>query len=1128
MLKSAASGRSVAAALGFFDAAEAHPAFPDDDDDAATLDGADDGFIEYTLLFPAGTPPTTVATVAASLRTLAAATAPDYPWQLQPFRLAAVAPASPAGRALGLAPTEAALRGRSRVGGNLDDEWLITWLMVRATATHAQTGVVAHVRDADGDFLAIEASEVAPGWVHSGGGAGQPRTYVFGGAVHFIPPAPDGSGRKRGNTAAPPPGAVLAAVSSLAVGATHVRVHAAATLAPRPVQTVIETKLAAVPAAVMASTHVARVWVPLRLARLLTGAPDLVAYAVAAFYARDASESRAAARMRVFQWGGGLPLVPLSLRLSRYQFSQLAQSQYHPPKAATSAPPSRGGGGGGVGVGVDVGALAQAGFSVTTGIPTPDHPSYPEYDLGLKIGAGFEILLTQGEGGARYGRAVTTAASGAVGAVAAGAASSSPLPPVQTALEASPRFTRYMANLQRRGYFASATCSTPQEREARVAAATRFFVAGAGKGDSTAAVRGNGDAIAATAVLGAALSSVASLEGGSGGVIGDVVGATTAGEEGEGEELHPSTLAADVLLRTMHLPAPARDISAPTGAPWPPPAARNDDTEWMSDPAELEARMASYGLDTGGGVGGGGNSGGSGGKGGGGGGADDAQLKALMESLSGFMGRASGHEGVEGEAARTPTEDDDDDDDDDDDEEEDDDGSSDSDYTDDEEEDTDASSPAISSVLAGSGAAAGGPPAPSPTVDVAAFLDHLHAHQAIWASSSSEQQDKQPQRQTGASSGASSAALQSRKVVSPTSSPRSTVAPPVLFSSTVGWVAFAAELAATGMLPVLPPRSVIPSPASTSATSSLPFIASLPFVATAAAATAAAAPASATSTASSKRVAFAAESAAPSSSPGGPSITSAVRQTAKQASSAPPTSTTAAAAEDSEGVDRGGVGSVEEPSIADFMEAMDAELAGGRGDSSDEDNGGALLSSFAHLDDEGGDGGGGGLDGGDHSAPAVTKPHLPPPSSSSSPSTAGGVVPSSDADITYNLLASLAASVGSQAGSSGPASNVLGEMGVAIPHAWWAGAASGNTPVAGRTAQHTPTPSTAAAVVAAAELAGHSCASCSSSGGDATAAAQRGEQLQEGQPESCSIVSVSEGGRCTCTSSWGAVAAGGH
>lgn len=50
----------------------------------------------------------------------------------------------------------------------------------------------------------------------------------------------------------------------------------------------------------------------------------------------------------------------------------------------------------------------------------------------------------------------------------------------------------------------------------------------------------------------------------------------------------------------------------------------------------------------------------------------------------------------------------------------------------------------------------------------------------------------------------------------------------------------------------------------------------------------------------------------------------------------------------------------------------------------------------------------------------------------------------SDADVGHNLVSSLGTSVGGQLGGPGPASNLLGYLGLPVPHAWWA--AKGDTP----------------------------------------------------------------------------------
>jgi hypothetical protein len=45
--------------------------------------------------------------------------------------------------------------------------------------------------------------------------------------------------------------------------------------------------------------------------------------------------------------------------------------------------------------------------------------------------------------------------------------------------------------------------------------------------------------------------------------------------------------------------------------------------------------------------------------------------------------------------------------------------------------------------------------------------------------------------------------------------------------------------------------------------------------------------------------------------------------------------------------------------------------------------------------------------------------------------------PLSDADVRFNLVTSLMQSVGGQAGGSGPASNLLGQLGLQVPRPWW-------------------------------------------------------------------------------------------
>jgi hypothetical protein len=56
------------------------------------------------------------------------------------------------------------LHGSTAFGDNIDDEWLIVWLLLKLSAQPG-LGLSVRVTDADGEFLLIEASDVIPNWV---------------------------------------------------------------------------------------------------------------------------------------------------------------------------------------------------------------------------------------------------------------------------------------------------------------------------------------------------------------------------------------------------------------------------------------------------------------------------------------------------------------------------------------------------------------------------------------------------------------------------------------------------------------------------------------------------------------------------------------------------------------------------------------------------------------------------------------------------------------------------------------------------------------------------------------------------------------------------------------------------
>jgi hypothetical protein len=111
-------------------------------------------------------------------------------------------------------------------------------------------------------------------------------------------------------------------------------------------------------------------------------------------------------------------------------------------------------------------------------------------------------------------------------------------------------------------------------------------------------------------------------------------------------------------------------------------------------------------------------------------------------------------------------------------------------------------------------------------------------------------------------------------------------------------------------------------------------------------------------------------------------------------------------------------GGIDDASLRSLMASMEAELYGGAGST--------LGASFLRVD-----GPASAADG------IAVSGRIPGPGAAASGDRDSSAAPLSDADLQYNLLASLSQSVAGQGGRAGPASNMLGELGLSVPAAWW-------------------------------------------------------------------------------------------
>jgi hypothetical protein len=357
-----------------------------------------------------------------------------YIWQRDRFALHASArrraPWQRAAGAGGALPPH--LWGSLGFGDNVEDEWFVVWLLLELTRAFP---VTARAWDNDGEFVLIEAAYALPRWLKPETAAN--RVWLHAGALHVVPLP-----RVAGDAALP---AAPTAAQALAL----VRGGAVDTLAPGArVAAGLAGRLAGYPARARALMHRAAAVLPARVAHLLAREPQLAAAAVEAFHCRDPGDVRAAARMAAVPPADP---VPASVALSRCLYAQVALQQYRPPKGWPPLPP-------------------------------PSDPAAAAAELGLKLTAGFEMLLAanpssyEGAAGGDQGDAAAGEGEGegegGGGGGGGGSAAVSELS--DAALLLDPGWRAYASRLQALGYFGGELEGSAAHAAATAAAAAEY------------------------------------------------------------------------------------------------------------------------------------------------------------------------------------------------------------------------------------------------------------------------------------------------------------------------------------------------------------------------------------------------------------------------------------------------------------------------------------------------------------------------------------------------------------------------------------------------------------------------------------------------------------------------------
>ena len=249
------------------------------------------------------------------------------------------------------------LYGRTDYGDNIEDEWLIVYLLRELSKRFPS--LWARMTDNDGEFLLIEAANVLPRWLSPE--IDSNRVWIHQGHLHIIPLGvkPEEPGNK---------------LLSLEKAVEFLKLHHDSLVHSAFIEAESFYRLDKYPGQISTSIHHAMVTLPRRLAYILHTKPKSIAPATEAFYLRDPRV------LRPLLSGSKAPtfpptdLVTLSTSFTKVLYAQLVTQQFEPP------PPWK-----------DLFATGQTEATDTDELP---RGQLAGLNLGLKITFGFELLLS--------------------------------------------------------------------------------------------------------------------------------------------------------------------------------------------------------------------------------------------------------------------------------------------------------------------------------------------------------------------------------------------------------------------------------------------------------------------------------------------------------------------------------------------------------------------------------------------------------------------------------------------------------------------------------------------------------------------------------------------------------------
>ena len=296
-----------------------------------------------------------------------------------------------------------------RHGGSVEDEWLVVHLLLLATAAPCfseaalltmlegrqekdvpdNAGLLAEVRDEDGQFVLIEGADQLPQWVQPDNAEG--RLWFYKGDIHLISPEVHlgdvTTTVKEAQLDASTIKPLRASTAAALIRSSDISTKASAAFQ----SAIIEQRLPSYPELSWAlyAQHSTLAYLPAKAARVLHQYPQLIADAAEAFDGREGpNDARVLREMKVFGpgehgEGNASNVLLVKVKLPRRLYATLLTQRYFPPRAFGDEWRRL--------VSVYWDTLEKASRGDESGVGEEERTTARRRDLGCKITCGLEL-----------------------------------------------------------------------------------------------------------------------------------------------------------------------------------------------------------------------------------------------------------------------------------------------------------------------------------------------------------------------------------------------------------------------------------------------------------------------------------------------------------------------------------------------------------------------------------------------------------------------------------------------------------------------------------------------------------------------------------------------------------------